>query len=201
MNSLFYNSIRKGKRQQQLGLLLLLTISFALTGFVAVPDSPRHSSSHGEFVTLERFPCENCGCGCQSAEQCWDRCCCHNDAEKLRWAAANDVQPPDFLVKRAAGSEATSTPRARCRHCQAKPTPQASSKVAADSDAIVKTTRVVLLWKAAQCRGLKSIWSIFSAVFLADPLVINVSRPATDRVDLIDDSGTSRRDCPDPPVP
>lgn len=48
-----------------------------------------------------RFPCENHPCGCSTAQHCWDHCCCYSDEEKLRWAAANGVTPPAFLVRRA----------------------------------------------------------------------------------------------------
>lgn len=42
----------------------------------------------------ERFPCEGCLCGCATAEQCWEDCCCHSLEERLVWAKTNGVTPP-----------------------------------------------------------------------------------------------------------
>jgi hypothetical protein len=85
-------------------------IAGALTGLyllvcAGVPLPIIRSSSHDQ----ERFPCESCGCGCDSAEHCWRSCCCHTLAERLAWAAKNDVVPPDFAIAEArrAGLDAT----------------------------------------------------------------------------------------------
>lgn len=45
----------------------------------------------------ERYPCENCACGCGSALECWTACCCHTPHERLVWALANGVKPPAAL--------------------------------------------------------------------------------------------------------
>jgi len=45
----------------------------------------------------ERYPCEGCGCGCTSAEHCWNHCCCTTAAERLAWAHANGVAVPPSL--------------------------------------------------------------------------------------------------------
>lgn len=64
---------------------------------VPIPDfRPKHST--------ERFPCENCSCGCRTAAFCWDKCCCHTDQEKLEWAIEHGVKPPKFLVDRVAAT-------------------------------------------------------------------------------------------------
>jgi len=81
------------RRRMAVSLLLLAVLSCGLIGIPAA----RPVTVHGE-----RHPCEGCACGCPSAEFCWDRCCCHTDKEKLRWAAANHVTPPAFLVQRVA---------------------------------------------------------------------------------------------------
>ena len=46
----------------------------------------------------EPFPCQNRPCGCRSAEQCWKKCCCFNNAQKVAWAKANNVKVPDFVL-------------------------------------------------------------------------------------------------------
>ncbi|MCA9237178.1 MAG: hypothetical protein KDA44_17010 [Planctomycetales bacterium] len=55
----------------------------------------------------ERFPCENCPCGCGTAEHCWQDCCCHTLPERLAWAEREGVRPPDSALAeaRAAGLE------------------------------------------------------------------------------------------------
>ncbi len=47
------------------------------------------------------FPCQDRPCGCASAKQCWKSCCCFNDSQKLAWAKANHVTPPDFVIAAA----------------------------------------------------------------------------------------------------
>ena len=39
------------------------------------------------------FPCMNKPCGCLSAKQCFQKCCCHTPAETLAWAQQHDVAP------------------------------------------------------------------------------------------------------------
>jgi hypothetical protein len=44
------------------------------------------------------FPCQDMGCGCQNARQCWADCCCHTDQQKIQWAKDNNVQPPNWFM-------------------------------------------------------------------------------------------------------
>ncbi len=39
------------------------------------------------------FPCMNKPCGCLSAKQCFQKCCCHTPDETLAWARQHDVSP------------------------------------------------------------------------------------------------------------
>jgi|GEM_PF-1634295 len=51
-------------------------------------------------VTKEAaYPCQYSRCGCTSAEQCWRSCCCHTLEERVAWARAHGVTPPDFVLK------------------------------------------------------------------------------------------------------
>jgi hypothetical protein len=45
------------------------------------------------------FPCQNCPCGCKTAEQCWSGCCCYTPAERFAWAERNGVTPPSYAVR------------------------------------------------------------------------------------------------------
>ncbi len=42
------------------------------------------------------FPCQDCPCGCKTAEQCWTSCCCHSPSERLAWAKKHGVKPPSY---------------------------------------------------------------------------------------------------------
>ena len=57
--------------------LLIAQQLFVGTG-VALPCYAEAKSSK------ERFPCENCRCGCHSAEQCWKACCCYTKCGESR---------------------------------------------------------------------------------------------------------------------
>jgi hypothetical protein len=75
--------------------------------------------------SAERFPCEHCGCGCQSAERCWTHCCCFTAQQKVAWARQNGVAVPEFVVA-AAKQEAAAPRKPTCAHCHRRDTPQAA---------------------------------------------------------------------------
>jgi hypothetical protein len=58
------------------------------------PDSTEKDRS-------QPFPCQNRPCGCRSAEQCWKKCCCFNNSQKIAWAKANKVAVPDYVLAAA----------------------------------------------------------------------------------------------------
>ena len=52
------------------------------------------------------FPCQTRGCGCKNADQCWKSCCCFSDVEKLAWAKAHEVTPPDWFIDKLSAAKA-----------------------------------------------------------------------------------------------
>ncbi|MEO0530888.1 MAG: hypothetical protein AAF266_10000 [Planctomycetota bacterium] len=58
----------------------------------------------GDDVPTERYPCENCPCGCGTAARCWAKCCCHTLPQRLAWARREGVRPPEEVLNRAAGA-------------------------------------------------------------------------------------------------
>ncbi|MFI4875079.1 MAG: hypothetical protein ACIALR_07070 [Blastopirellula sp. JB062] len=46
------------------------------------------------------FPCQGGSCGCRDADTCWNHCCCNSAAERLAWAEANGVTPPENVLAR-----------------------------------------------------------------------------------------------------
>ena len=90
--------------------------------------SPPQDSSEKD--TSEPFPCQNRPCGCRSAEQCWKKCCCFNDVQKVAWAKANNVKVPAFVLvaakkesEGAAHLEICSSPASQRRQASAAKRP------------------------------------------------------------------------------
>lgn len=73
---------------------LLVSQVLTATGF----PLPALASTNGK-DTSRPFPCMDRACGCMSAEQCWRSCCCFSNREKLAWARANHVEPPDYVLQ------------------------------------------------------------------------------------------------------
>lgn len=73
--------------------LLLLSV-YLVASFGVIP-SPRVVMGWFGQVAGERYPCEDCGCGCASATECWTHCCCHTEHVRLVWAIQNGVLPPE----------------------------------------------------------------------------------------------------------
>ncbi|WP_146438488.1 hypothetical protein [Crateriforma conspicua] len=211
LHFLIRSCLRDGKPRRSLAWLLLWSVSFALIGIIGHPSATTIGKP-----TDERYPCEDCPCGCTSAEFCWDRCCCHTDEEKLAWADRHGVTPPAFLVQRvgrssqrlAADRSATGPDAGACCCCQ-HAGPDATPAVAPQPDSDKpdwgatesRSAHVVLMWKAAKCRGLAAFWSMLAVAFVNDwagpwfhlvPLGWNR---------LGDQMASSRVESVDPPVP
>lgn len=149
----------------------------------------------GREIASERFPCEKCGCGCQTAEQCWRDCCCFSNREKVAWARENGVPVPAFVLA-AAEKEAADEQPPRCPHCVAR---AAASKAgrsaccsASDDHPHVEKTHVddrrLSILAAVRCQGLHEFWHLFGAAWpgltrpvphvVLNPLSWFASRPA-----------------------
>ncbi len=177
-----------------------------LGAMFGLPIGPRPAAKTSTVVgeIAERFPCENCPCGCASADFCWDRCCCHSDAEKLSWAQRNNVIPPAFLVARVKQTiipvAATLDELPACCRCAAK---KAVAKTGpSPTTIVVAKSSVVLLWKAVECRGIESLWVLLSHTVVTGSAKLFPPIPMLiERLLIESDSACSVRQCPDPPVP
>jgi hypothetical protein len=68
-------------------LMLLCYVATALG--LPVPVFPAKDCSRP-------FPCQDHFCGCQSASDCWQHCCCFTPEERASWALDRGVEaPPD----------------------------------------------------------------------------------------------------------
>jgi hypothetical protein len=79
--------------RQRLGATLTLAGYLAATFGIPLPAPAIRKNA------TVPFPCQDHPCGCQTAEQCWTRCCCMTAEERWEWAAAHNIQPPDYAER------------------------------------------------------------------------------------------------------
>jgi hypothetical protein len=112
----------------------------------------------------ERYPCEHCGCGCQSAAQCWTHCTCYTYQEKVAWAQKNGVAAPEFSVaaaeREAACPERLACPRHRCQRVAQTAEPSHDARHRKDKQAKngSRLPRGITWLSALRCRGLTQQW-------------------------------------------
>jgi len=98
-------------------LISLLVALGVCASFIPVPIGIK---SAGNKHHSTPFPCQNHPCGCNSAEQCWKKCCCFNHAEKLAWAKRHGVTPPSFVMALAQPAAAEQHPSSSCSNAPSK---------------------------------------------------------------------------------
>lgn len=192
---------------------MLVVFAVGMTGFaLPVPKTVSKTTA-----TTERFPCESCPCGCSTAEYCWDKCCCHSDEEKLRWAERNSVQAPQFLIDRVAALSSAAdqcvSQSASCCGCRAKATTESTNESSSNNEnalvasetagnASANPTRYLQLQSVAKCRGIEMVWTLLAQLVIP-PLGENASPMPRllYRLHLIDERAASVLSWQDPPVP
>jgi hypothetical protein len=164
-------SRRAQGRLQQAGrrLLALLALAGFLAGTVGVPlPQPIHPGQDRS----QAFPCMDHACGCASAEQCWQSCCCFTDHEKLAWAARHGVTPPPHVVAAAArekpqaAASCCSSQRAAANCCEhhASCCGHESRDGDAAATAAGSAFTFVLAIQARKCQGQAELWLALGAV-------------------------------------
>lgn len=155
---------------RRLAAWLLIAEQFLVGAGVSLPCPAAPAGSH------ERFPCEHCGCGCRTAEQCWRSCCCNTNQEKIAWARENGVTVPEFVLA-AAKREQAAARKPKCPHCAGRigckagacsaPTSTADKCRGADKTA---PPAPGLRWMdVARCHGVASCFEIAGPGWPADP--------------------------------
>jgi hypothetical protein len=76
-------------------LVVVLTL---FSHLMATFGFPLPTSSHKKPTAGVAYPCQARPCGCPTSEHCWSGdCCCFTIEEKLAWAEANGVEPPEHV--------------------------------------------------------------------------------------------------------
>lgn len=143
--------------------MLLAAYAVAATGLPLRGPAPPKAAG-------ERFPCEDCGCGCGSADVCWNNCCCHTMGQRLAWAERENVRPPANVLSKAqcAGLDVSrwlpSAPKVSlvaaavvgetkaCCCCAKKQPPAEERDDERDED------DGSLAWRSLACHGVLSLW-------------------------------------------
>ena len=181
-----------------MSLLALLCLASIL---LPLPIAPVAQIDPGK-DTSQPFPCQNRPCGCRSAEQCWKKCCCFTNSQKVAWAKANSVDLPDYVLA-AAKKESTveKKPCALCskddagktkQECDAStfttigrrqpsasavPTSDSSAPVSRVNSARSRTSKWVLSVYSAECQGQPAFSLCFPASIVparVQPVTISV---------------------------
>lgn len=159
----------------------------------------------------ERFPCESHGCGCATAQRCWQQCCCYTTAQKLAWARANNVQPPDELEADAPQPTKTQSARRACcstsqQPATCEPTPRKPSACEAPAEEVDATPETEFTWQLAlqaqRCRGQAGTWLHAEPSLLPPTIEIStIEAPCVERLVLFPESVASRAIVPPVPPP
>lgn len=99
-----------------LGLIVLFPF-VAVSLPVPLPSGPDAGKDRSQ-----PFPCQDRPCGCRSAQQCWQKCCCFTNAQKVAWAKQNRVAVPDEVAAAARREQRQATETAR-KSCCSKTAP------------------------------------------------------------------------------
>ena len=127
------------------------------------------------------FPCQDRPCGCHSAAECWQSCCCFSREEHLAWARANNVEPPAGYAEGGWNDRPQRHEGADCcqgqKHCCSTEDPAACDLTGpgCDSSIAVPTsptsTPYVLGSLYLTCRGMTVAWAQSGAALPAATLV------------------------------
>jgi hypothetical protein len=155
--------------------LALLAYTMCLVGY------PVHRTGSQDRSTP--FPCQDHACGCNSAAQCWDNCCCFSPAERLAWAREHGVRIPTAVATRLAEEAAEATEHLHaaksccrethdahaaadtpCGSCSQETACDAhSADAAADHHESTGGIRWINAIAAQKCQGLTTLWLLTGA--------------------------------------
>ncbi len=138
----------------------LTALSFFMSGIGMPLPAPRFKDKS------VAFPCQDHACGCGSAEQCWQHCCCFTVQERWAWAWDHSIAPPAY-AEQLPGQEADSGNEAHVQCCHH----QASHRSPSGFQAIK-----VCGFSALHCRGLATLWT--GAAAAVPPSLVSLWSPS-----------------------
>lgn len=106
------------------------------------------------------FPCQDRPCGCRSAEQCWKKCCCFTDSQKVAWAKSQGVKAPAFVIAAAAKEQPAAVCRTGgCEKCRqaSQQLPETAAEAAASNRK--PSRQVVVIALMQKCQGGSWFWN------------------------------------------
>ncbi len=149
-----------------ISLALLLSVCFSIVPLPVAVNAPTADAGKDR---SEPFPCQDRPCGCRSAEQCRQHCCCFNREQKIAWARKNRIDV-SRLVPNATPAEiqvcdVTTAKRGKtcCQNstgpaADAHTTCSAKNSAPLTSEAETRTKFVIGIF-ADSCRGLTFGWN------------------------------------------
>ncbi|HWL08276.1 MAG TPA: hypothetical protein VNQ76_07725 [Planctomicrobium sp.] len=162
--------LRSGGRKL---VCLLLLVSF-FASFVPLPGGSAAPANSSEKDRSQPFPCQNRPCGCRSAEQCWKKCCCFTNAQKLAWAEKNRVKVPKFVLKQAENEQsqiAAVSTNSQSSCCSGSGKKQCQSGTCSDNNE--PKSSVIIGIFAQQCQGNGFYWNSLPWIIL--PIIDDVT--------------------------
>jgi hypothetical protein len=185
MRSLRRNSTRSVRPVAAitLGAFLLASIGY-----------PLWSGGEGKDLS-QPFPCMYRHCGCRNAQQCWRGCCCFSNKQKLAWAKANGVTPPQYV---AAAAERETTKPAKASCCSTKKSDSCHVAVAQPAQDELSLTAVI---EALTCMSVLDQWVALGAIDIVRPETRQLELPLCGRVACANVAYSADAAAPAPPPP
>lgn len=145
------------------------------------------------------FPCQAQACGCRSADQCWKKCCCFTNSQKVAWAKAHKVQLPAAVV--ASAKRERLQEKLRAAKCCLSTKQKIVTKAPAGSEAKEQAATIyVIAALVQQCQGQPWFWSTLPWAIIPPVDQCDGNSP-TVGARLALNSATSMAYCHRPPVP
>lgn len=146
-------------RRVSAAIVLAAYLGVAL-GFPS-PAPPRKRS-------VVSFPCQDHACGCHTAEECSDHCCCFTPSQRRAWAREHHVEPPASTDFRE-GAVDESAPH-EC--CPGHDDSGCHGEGGACCSAGSRPVAWVLGVQAQRCRGVSTFWITTGAVLPPIPALV-----------------------------
>lgn len=144
-------------------LLCPLPIGLQMEDFASLAGEASDSAS-ADKSKEPAFPCQNRPCGCRSAQQCWKKCCCFTNKQKIAWAKEHGVEVPDFVLAAAEKDSGKSNSKATQKSCC-----DTKSSAPAHKQKSQPRTKTVIAVMAYECQGL--YWLLAGVPLVIEPVV------------------------------